>query len=105
MSGFEVIIRLAVVAALAGYLYAKHRQRLRPESERYDPAKWTGKAIDVTQLKPRVEDVRRNCLAVRQPAKETCFHRALLQLARHAVAQLAYFHGRAAEDHVSTHST
>jgi hypothetical protein len=99
MSILEVTIWLAVVAALASYLYAKHRQRLRSASERYDPAKWTGKAIDVTKLKPRVEDVRRDYLAARQPAKGLCFHRALMDLARQAVARLAYFHDRPPEPH------
>jgi len=99
MSNLEVIIRLTVVAALASYLYAKHRQRVRGRLGRYNPAKWTGKAIDVTELKPRIEGVRRNYLAVQQPAKGLCFHRALIELARQAVAQMAYFQDRAPEHH------
>jgi hypothetical protein len=105
MSGIEVTIQLAVVAALASYLYRKHRQRRRSRLERYDPAKWTGKAIDVAPLKPRIESVRRNYLAAQQPAKGLCFHRALLELARRAVAQLAYFHDRASEHHAQAHTS
>jgi hypothetical protein len=104
MSNLELLIRLFVVAALASYLYAKHRQRERSLAERYDPAEWTGTAIDVTPLKPRIEGVRRDYLAAQQPSKGLCFHRALLELARRAVAQLAYFHDRAPEHHAQTHS-
>jgi hypothetical protein len=99
MSGVEVILWLAGVAVLANYLWHKHRQRMRSQQERYDPAEWNGKAIVVTTLKPRIEDVRRNYLAACPPAKGVCFHRALIELARHAVAQLPYFHDRAPEHH------
>ena len=103
MSGVEITIRLAVVAVLASYLFIKHRQRMRNRSEQCDPAKWTGQAIDVAQIKPRVEDVRRNYLAPRQPAKGLCFHRALLDLARRAVARLGYFQERESQHHAETH--
>ena len=97
MPDIEVTIGLAAEAILVSYLYLKHRQRVRSRPERYDPAEWTGKAIDVTKLKPMVEDVRRNYLAARQLAKGVCFHRALLGLARRAVARLAHFHDRESE--------
>ena len=99
MSGTEIILWLVLIALLGIYLGIKHRQILRRQSEPCDPAKRTGKAIDVTQLKPKVEVVRRNYLAAQQPANGLCFHRALIELARQAVARLAYFHDRLPEDH------
>ena len=104
MPSLEVIIRLTVVAALASFLYAKHRQRVRGRLWRYNPAKWTGKAIDVTELKPRIEGVRRNYLAAQQPAKGICFHRSLIELARRAVAQMEYFRDRAPEHRAHAHN-
>jgi hypothetical protein len=103
MSGIEIMIRLAVVAVLASYLGIKHRQRKRRSPYRYDPAKWTGQAIDVTKLKPRVEEVRRDHLRTRAPAKDLCAHRALLTLARRVVARLAYFQDRESDNHAHTH--
>ncbi len=71
--GIKAIIWLSVGAALADYFYIKHRQQVRSRSELSDPAKWTGKAIDITSLKSRVEEVRRNHLVARQPAKGLSF--------------------------------
>jgi hypothetical protein len=97
----EIILFLGLAAVLSVYCYGKHRQRERSLRERGDPLKWPGKAIDVTSLKPRVEGVRRDYLAARQPAKGLCFHRALLESTRQAVARLAYFHDRLPEQHAA----
>jgi hypothetical protein len=105
MSGTEIILWLGLVALLGSYLCLKHRQRVRSHYERYESAEWTGKAIDVTELKPKVEEVRRNYLEARQPVKSPCFHRALIELARQAVARLAYFHDRVPEEHAQTRSS
>ena len=102
MSDAEVALRLAVVAVLAGYLYIKHRQRVRRREERYDPAEWTGKAIDVTDLIPRVNKVRQNHLAARQAPKGFYFHQALLDWARQTVARLAYFRDRKSAEQAQT---
>jgi hypothetical protein len=99
LSALEVIIRLAAVAVLSSYLYLKHRQRVRRQwvngyPKGYNPAEWTGKGIDVTPIKPGLEDVRRDYLAARYTASGTFFHRSLLGLARRTVAGLAFFHDR-----------
>ncbi|HTL16697.1 MAG TPA: hypothetical protein VL793_05635 [Patescibacteria group bacterium] len=91
MSAVEVVMRLTLVAVLAGYLFLKRHQRLRNLSPRYDPAKWTGHAIDTAKLKPKLEDVRRNYLTARHSPRGNCFHRTLLGLARRAAARLAFF--------------
>jgi hypothetical protein len=103
MSGIEITIRLVVVAVLASYLVSKHQQRKRHSPYRYDPAQWTGQAIDVTKLKPRVEEVRRDHLRTRAPAKGLCAHRALLDLARRVVARLAYIQDRESDNHAHPH--
>jgi hypothetical protein len=103
MSFSEIIIRLAAVAVLSGYLYNTHRQRIHSRPGRYDATEWTEKGIDVSQLKPSVEEVRRDYLAARRSAKDTFFRRSLLGLARRAVARLAYFHDREPEEHPQTH--
>lgn len=94
MSPLEVTIKLALLAVLTSYLWLKHRQRVRNWSPKCDPAQWTGQGIDVTQLKPKVETVRRDYVAARRPATGVCFHRALLTMARRAVAQLGFFQHR-----------
>jgi len=98
MSAFEIIIRLAAVAVLASYLHLKHRQRARCRPGACDPAEWTGKSIDVTKLKPAVEDLRRDYLAARQPTRGIFFHRNLFELARRRVARLAYFQDKESEE-------
>jgi len=102
MSALEIILWLASIAALSTYLYLKHRQRMR--SQRYEPAAWTGKGIDVTKLRPTVEDVRRAQLAARRSARGMLVHRSLLGLARQTVAHLAYFRDRQSEEHASAHA-
>jgi hypothetical protein len=95
----ETIFFLGLTALLSVYLYAKHRERMRSLREQDDSVEWPGKAIDVASLKPRLERVRRNYLAARQPVKGLCFHRALIDLARQAVARLPFFHDRMPEQH------
>jgi len=104
MSGLEITIRLAIVAVLAGYLYSKHRQRVYSWYAERDPAKWSGRAIDVAKLKPKVEELRRDYLTGRASATGRCFHRCLLNLARQVVVRLAYFHDREPQAHEHTHS-
>ena len=103
MSALEVIIGLTSVAVLSSYLYLKHRQRVRHRSKRYNPAEWTGKAIDITKLKPTVEHVRRDYLAARQSTRFILFHRSLLGIARRTVARLAYFQDRESHEHAHDH--
>jgi hypothetical protein len=91
MSGTEIILWLALIALLACYVRIKRGQMLRTRWEPCDPAKWTGKGIDVSRVMPKVEDLRRDYLAGRQPIKGVSFHRALVELARKAVVGLAYF--------------
>lgn len=98
MFPFDLILEVAAVAVLAGYLYLKHRQRMRRLYERYDAAEWTGKPIDVTKLKPGVEGVRRDYLAARPTARGIVFHRGLLGLARRSITQFAYFHDRESKE-------
>jgi len=100
MSDFEIIIGLGIVAVLASYLCIKRCQRAFGQPERRDPAVWTGKPIDVSKLKPTLEGVRFDYLAVRKPARGGFFHRSLLGLARRAVARLAYFQCREPESHL-----
>src|SRR5260221_1263547 len=63
MSLTEVILRFAVVAVLGVYLVFKHRQRLRGRLKDFGPERlesegWTGHALDVAQLQPRLQRVR-----------------------------------------------
>jgi hypothetical protein len=98
MSAFDIIIGLAGVVVLLSCLYVKRRRTVRSRSERYDPAKWTGKSIDTTKLKPALEAVRRDYRSAPQSTRGIFFHRSLLGLARRAVTRLAYFHDRASEE-------
>jgi hypothetical protein len=94
MSVLEIVIRMAVVALLAGYLYRKHRRRLELRSTEIDPAEWTGQGIDVSNLRPRLESVRTDYLMATRQAPETDLRRGLLEQARRWVRQLSYFKHR-----------
>ena len=102
MSLTEVIIRLAVVAVLVAFLCFKHWQRERERVGPSNPAEWTGKGLDVSPIKPTIDEVRRTY--ARPAAKGICFHRSLLALARRAVAHLAYFRQRQPEQSNEKHA-
>lgn len=94
---------LGIIMVLAVYLYHRHQQRLRRRQADWDPEEWNGKAIDVTQLKPRLAALRREHLAARPLARSVGFHCALLHWARHTVVRLAYFRDRNTEPPTHTH--
>ncbi len=91
-------VGLATVMVLTGFLLWKRSQRLPARYIRSDPSLWTGRGIDVTPLKPKVEDLRQNFQTAVPPAKGVCFHRAFLYSVRRLVAHFAYFQDRQ-EDH------
>jgi hypothetical protein len=97
---FEIGITLGftVVSLLVSYLYLKHCQRVRPWREREEAWEWDGQVFDVTPIKPAIENVRRDYLAARAPAKGAGFHRVFLRLAQEGVARLAYFRSRRPEE-------
>lgn len=66
--------------------------------EEQDPPKRTGRSIDVANLKPRVEDARRDYLAARGSPRGQFFHTALLRRARQVVTHFAYFRRQAREE-------
>jgi hypothetical protein len=96
MSAFEIIIELAGLMLLSGCLYVMHRRRVHGQP-RQNPAEWTGSTIDLTKLKPTLEDVRRDYLAARCPPHGNFFHRSFLAHTRRVVMRLAYFRGRESE--------
>jgi hypothetical protein len=99
MSVLEIIIRLAAVALFAGYLFIKHRQRVRNWSGPKNPAEWTGRAIDATRLRPTIDRVRHDYLAARQPlARGIWYRKALLALAGRTVGRLSFFRDRKCEE-------
>lgn len=95
MSRLEVIARLSAVAILAVYLVFKHWQKLhRPAPREF----WTGRPLDVTQLRPRIERLRHDYLAELGFSHHTvCYRRALVIHARRALARVPYFRDRQAE--------
>jgi hypothetical protein len=96
MSMTEVIITFLLASLFAGYFYFMHRARVR--RNRPNPDEWTGTGIDVSSLKPRLEDVRRNYVAVCRPARAVSFRRNLLRIAQRAVAHLAFFEDRKSKE-------
>jgi hypothetical protein len=102
MSIVEVIIRLNTVAVLVSCLCIKHRQRVRSRCQSRVAGQQTGRGIDVAALKPRIEALRHDYLAAQQPKKGRCYHRALLEIAGRAVAQLGYFRARKEKDQPHT---
>ncbi len=99
-----LVLELLALALGASYLIFKHRQRVRNWAPQDDPQKWTGHGIEVSALRPRVEQVRRDYLLARQAPRGTWFHRSLVELARRAVMRLGYFQHRETEQNVHNDS-
>jgi hypothetical protein len=89
------------LAVLALGLFIKER---RAGSEAFNPAKWTGKSIDVAPLKTKLGDVRHDYLAARPTPTAVCFHKALLLYARRAITRLAYFRHHKPDEHFNAHT-
>jgi len=102
MSSLLTTIELTWLVLGGSYLWYKHRQRLRNWTPRDDPRKWTGHGIDVSELKSRVEQVRRDYLASRRTVGGV-FRRSLLEWARRVVVGLGYFRHKEAEQSAHGH--
>jgi hypothetical protein len=98
------ILGSLAVVALSGFLYINHCRKPRRRSERFGSIEWDGQAMDITKLKPTIEDVRRDYLAARPSTRGIFFHKQMLGLAHRAVTRSAYFHDRETEEHALTHS-
>ncbi len=87
------------LAVLLGYLWYKRWQR---EAARgclhYEKSNWTGKGLDASQLKPKLEAVRRNYVAALRPATSVGSHRNLIIMARRAILELDFFRREPAPD-------
>ena len=105
MGWFRLIIELTALTSGACYLYFKHRQRVRNWAPRDDPEKWTGRGIEASKLRARVEQVRRDYMSARQAPGGLGFHRCLLGFARRVVMQLGYFRHRNPEEHAHGHGS
>ena len=97
MSELEISIRLMVVGVLCGYLYIRHRRRMRAWQGHNDPAVWTGQALDVSQLRPRVEELRRKQTAARMAPRGRRFQQTLHSWVLYTVRQFGYFKDRKTE--------
>ena len=65
-------VELAQVSGLMfciGFLYFKYRQRVLSRSEHTNPEAWNGKALDASELKQTLNQVRRDYLASRPRPK------------------------------------
>jgi hypothetical protein len=98
MSDTEYIGGMALVAMLVSYLCIMHHRREIRRAEQEEPPGWTGKPIDVTPLKPAMEELHRDYLAGRQRPRGVWFHRKLMGSARRTLEGLAYFQEKEAPD-------
>ena len=92
------LFELAALAVLLGFLFIKGHQRARNQARLCDPAQWTGRAIDVTGLRPAIEKVRHKGWAAQGPTIGGCFHKALLGLIRRNLTRSGYFQDKQAEE-------
>src|SRR6185437_2948085 len=69
MNSLWLTIECFALALRGAYLWLKHRDRLRRWVPSNDPKKWTGHGINAWELRPRVDNVRRDSLAARSVAK------------------------------------
>ncbi len=103
MSWLTLIIELTVLALGAFYLYFKQQRRVGNWLLQRDRENWVGHGLDASELKPRVEQVRRDPLAARQATRGVWFRRYLLGVARRTVVELEYFRHRVPEEHGRDH--
>jgi len=103
MSDSEIVSGLVIVVMLSSYLYVKHRRRAFLQPDRCNIVEWSGKPIEVSKLKPTLEQVRLDYRSARQSARGNLYHRRLLRLAQHAVGHLPYFQEREPEGRLQSH--
>ena len=95
------ILGAPVVAALFGFLWLRHDQRVSRRARSLAELGWRGAGFDPTPLKPRIEAVRRDPLAGQSSPVGFDFHVALLATVREAVARSAYFEQKEPEHELS----
>jgi hypothetical protein len=89
------IIELTALLVFGGFLFWNYRCRVLSRAEQDHWNSWNGgKALDATDLNKALKQIRTDHLAARPKPKASAFHRALVSLARRAVADLPYFHDR-----------
>ena len=93
MLSAEPLIELVAVVVLGAFLHHRWRRRWRARPSQEDPCVWTGTSLEVVNLKPRIDTLRRKHRDHR-PSPTTHRHRQLIGLARQAVCRLAFFHDR-----------
>lgn len=91
MSDAEFIIGFPIVVLLVGFLWLKHRQRADERACALVEVGWHASGFDSSQIKPKVEEVRRHPLAGPKPQVGVDFHLAMLASMREAIAASAYF--------------
>src|SRR3954470_23339728 len=97
MSFSELVARLIGLVLLGSYLFLRHEERV--STRRKDAARWTGQAIDVTRLTPRVNQVRQDYLAFGRFSRPGFWYRyRLLEMAGRTVAQFSFFRNRREHD-------
>ena len=91
MSDAEFIIGWSLIAVLLAFLWLKHHQRTRNRARVLSEIGWHASGFDSEQLKPRIEQVRRNPLGEQKAPVASYFHLALLATMRREVAESDYF--------------
>jgi hypothetical protein len=107
MSRIEVILRLSALTVLCGYLLVRHRQRVRKRPKPAPVPPWTPAALDASQLRQRVEHVRRDYLGVRLhplPNHTRC-RVGLVAAAGRVLRLLPYFRDRETEHEAHSHTS
>jgi|SRR3954470_19896748 hypothetical protein len=97
MSGSKLVAGLIALILLGSYLLLRHRERVR--NRRNNLAGWTGQAMDVTRLTPRLNQVRQDYFAFGRFSRPGLWYRyRLLALAARTVGQLSFFRNKPEHD-------
>jgi len=105
MSDSEVILRLSTVALLVGFLLYKQWQRDRKRAAFWRQFQREGDIINVTPLRPRLEEVRRNfTAAARGHGRGSEAREDLVASARRKLSRLPFFRNHPAEPEGEHHA-
>jgi hypothetical protein len=88
-----IVLELGLVLVLIGWLCARILRR-QLQARRRHTLRWKdpGKPLDVSTIRPRIEQVRQDCAAVvHAKPSDTGYHQSLLSKARQELLRLAFF--------------
>jgi hypothetical protein len=105
MSSTEIILILASVTILGGFLLRKHRRPVSRQAVEWSFSKQSDRAFEAAPLRPRMQQLRQNHLVGLPDSSQSTGHRrALVASARQALGRLSFFKDRTEQHEYQSHA-